>query len=95
MSEENKTEEKKRGDRGELGLGSAGTRLKNLHASMGRGLTLKQFVRDQLKAGNPDAKEWYANKTGKNRSKRTEKSIARISLEKNATKLAKKAKKAS
>lgn len=83
---------KERGERGELGTGSAGIRLKNLHAKQGRGLSLKTFVRDQAKAGNPDAQAWIANKRGANDMKRSENSIKRIAIEKNATKIAKKSK---
>lgn len=98
MSDEVKTEAvekvatETRGQRGELGTGSAGIRLKNLHAKQGRGLSLKTFVRDQAKAGNPDAKEWIANKRGANQMKRSENSLKRIALERSATKLAKKSK---
>lgn len=93
MSDEVKTEDQRRGNRGELGTGTPGTRLKNLHAAMGRGLTLKQFVRDQVKAGNPDAKQWFANKHGAADMKRSEASIKRILVEKGATKLARRSKK--
>lgn len=81
-----------RGERGELGTGSAGIRLKNMHAKQGRGLSLKTFVRDQAKAGNVDAKAWLDNKRGVNDMKRSENSVKRIAIEKNATKLAKKSK---
>lgn len=86
MSDEVKTEDQKRGNRGELGTGSPGIRLKNLHAATGRGLTLKQFVRDQLKAGNPDAKQWFANKHGAANQKRSEENRKRVLLESTATK---------
>ena len=48
--------------RGEVGLGTAGSRIKSLHRATGRGLTLKVFVASQVKDGNPDAAEWLSNK---------------------------------
>lgn len=75
-----------------VGTGTPGSRLKSLFHKSGRGLTLKQFVKDQFKAGNPDAKAWYANKAGKSNQKRNANNIKRILLEKQATKLAKKSK---
>lgn len=100
MSNEVKTEAEviekaattERGERGEVGTGSPGSRLKNLHAASGRGLSLKTFVRDQAKAGNADAKAWLDNKLGLNEMKRTKESEARILLQRNATKMAKKSK---
>ena len=83
---------KERGDRGEIGSGTPGSRLKRLHAETGRGLSLKTFVRDQAKAGNVDVKTWMDNKKGLNEMARTKESVARITLQKSATKLAKKSK---
>lgn len=87
-----KAAEKVRGPRGEVGTGSPGSRLKQLYAESGRGLSLKTFVRDQAKAGNVDAKTWLDNKKGLNEQARTKESVARILLQKSATKLAKKSK---
>lgn len=81
-----------RGPRGEIGTGTPGSRLKQLHAESGRGLSLKTFVRDQAKAGNADAKTWIDNKKGLNEMKRTKEKETRILLQKSATKLAKKSK---
>lgn len=101
MSEETKTEvevvvEKvvtvERGPRGDIGTGTPGSRLKRLHAESGRGLSMKTFVRDQAKAGNVDAQTWMDNKKGLNEMQRTKDSVARILLQKSATKLAKKSK---
>lgn len=100
MSDEVKTEvevvEKvvtnERGERGEIGTGTPGSRLKRLHAATGRGLSLKTFVRDQAAAGNVDAQTWVDNKKRLNEQARTKESIARIALQKNATKIAKKSK---
>jgi hypothetical protein len=57
--------------RGEVGTGTAGSRIKNLHRATGRGLTLKAFVASQVKDGNEDATEWLSNKgpTLKNKAK--------------------------
>jgi len=81
-----------RGERGEIGTGTPGSRLKRLHDESGRGLSLKTFVRDQAKSGNADAQAWLDNKKGLNQMTRTKESVARILLQKSATKLAKKSK---
>jgi hypothetical protein len=83
--------------KGEVGLGTAGSRIKNLHRATGRGLTLKAFVASQVKDGNPDATEWLSNKgpTLKNKAKAARFKLkgGRILLEKQATKLARQPKK--
>lgn len=55
-------------------------------------VSLKRFARELLKAGDPVAKEWFANKTGAKNQKRTEKNVSRISLEKQASKAARRKK---
>jgi hypothetical protein len=95
MSEENKIEEPQRGSRGEVGAGTASTRLKSSWRKNGKpGETLKQFVCRMIKEGkNPaaaDAKHWQEAKLGKFEEKRSEKNVARIQLEKQASRSKKK-----
>ena len=54
--------------------------------------SLKRFARELLKAGDPVAKEWFANKRGAKNAKRTEKNASRITLEKQASKAARRKK---
>lgn len=55
-------------------------------------VSLKRFARELLKAGDPVAKAWFANKLGAKNEKRSEKNQARVNLEKQATKAAKRKK---
>ena len=55
-------------------------------------VSLKKFARELLKAGDPVAKAWFANKGGAQNQKRTEKNVSRISLEKQASKAARRKK---
>lgn len=55
-------------------------------------VSLKRFARDLLKSGNAVAKEWFANKGGAKNTNRTEKNQSRISLEKQASKAARRKK---
>lgn len=55
-------------------------------------VSLKRFARELLKAGDPVAKAWFANKGGAQNAKRTEKNQSRISLEKQASKAARRKK---
>lgn len=55
-------------------------------------VSLKKFARELLKSGNAVAKEWFANKVGAKNQKRTEKNVSRISLEKQASKAARRKK---
>lgn len=55
-------------------------------------VSLKKFARELLKAGDPVAKAWFANKGGAQNAKRTEKNQSRISLEKQASKAARRKK---
>jgi hypothetical protein len=54
--------------------------------------SLKKFARELLKAGNAVAKAWFANKRGAQNAKRTEKNSSRITLEKQASKAARRKK---
>lgn len=55
-------------------------------------VSLKKFARELLKAGDPVAKAWFANKQGAQNAKRTEKNASRITLEKQASKAARRKK---
>lgn len=54
--------------------------------------SLKRFARELAKSGNQTAKDWFAHKTGSLNEERSEKNRTRISLEKQATKTAKRKK---
>lgn len=80
------------GDRGVVGKGTAGSRLKNLHrAHSGNGLSLKAFAKS-IETKSTDVLEWRDNKspTLKNRAKalRKKNKGARIAAESLATKQA-------
>lgn len=87
-----KSEDQKRGFRGEVGTGSAGSRLKGLYNKTAKAIEFKRFVRDLAKAGNADAKQWFANKKGAMNKKRSDATLARIMLERSATKQARRKK---
>jgi hypothetical protein len=55
-------------------------------------VSLKKFARELLKAGDPVAKAWFANKRGAQNAKRLEKNASRITLEKQASKAARRKK---
>jgi hypothetical protein len=54
--------------------------------------SLKKFARELLKAGDAVAKAWFANKRGASNAKRLEKNASRITLEKQASKAARRKK---
>lgn len=87
MSEENK-EEQKRGERGEVGTGNPSTRLKARWRKEGKGQSLKEFVASLVKS-DPEAQKWFDAKAGKFEASRSDKNIARIQVEKLASKSAK------
>lgn len=104
------SEESARGDRGEVGVATAGLKIRQLWhdahftrkdigdkhnprkriyvPNPGGAPSLKKFARELLKAGDAIAKEWFANKRGAKNQKRTEKNQARVNLEKQASKAA-------
>lgn len=60
-----------KGQKGELGKGSPGKRLKELWKTKGaKGQSLRAFVKS-LK-DNTDVKNWFANKAGENEKERSE-----------------------
>lgn len=104
------SQESARGDRGEVGMATAGLKIRQLWHSAhftrkdigdkhnprksiyvpnpGGAPSLKRFARELLKAGDAVAKEWFANKRGAKNQKRTEKNQARVNLEKQSSKAA-------
>jgi hypothetical protein len=77
-----------------VGESTAGDRVKKAHAAKGKTKgPLKRFARELAKSGDVDAKQWLANKLGANEKSRSENSIKRIALEKQATKASRKGKK--
>lgn len=54
--------------------------------------SLKKYARDLAKSGNDVAKAWFSNKVGELNAKRSEKNTGRISLEKQASKAARRKK---
>lgn len=58
----------------------------------GQKVSLKKFARELLKSGNQVAKDWFAHKRGSLNAQRSEKNQSRVSLEKQATKAAKRKK---
>lgn len=87
MSEEVK-EEQKRGERGEVGTGSPSTRLKARWRKEGKGASLKEFATSIAKS-DPEVQKWFDAKAGKFEEPRSEKNLARIQMEKQASKSAK------
>lgn len=61
-------------------------------ANPGPRVSLKKFARELAKSGNVVAKAWFANKAGAQNTKRTEKNQSRITLEKQASKAARRKK---
>lgn len=89
MSEE-KNEEKKRGEKGETGIGTASTRLKSLWRKNGKNKeTLKEFAQRMIKENIApictDAAHWFEAKLGKFEESRSEKNVSRIAMEKQAS----------
>ncbi len=54
--------------------------------------SLKRYARELAKSGNQVAKDWFANKLGAKNAERSEKNRSRISLEKQASKAARRKK---
>lgn len=78
MSEENKavvSEKSFSGDRGEVGVATAGLKMRQRWAESGKLIPLKQFARALLKEGDADAKEWFGNKRGAKNQKRSDANI--------------------
>lgn len=78
-----------RGNRGEVGVASAGLTMRQRWVSANTGQSLKRFARQLLKEGDAIAKEWFANKRGIKNAKRSEKNMQRVIAERTATKASK------
>ncbi len=100
-----KAEQKARGDRGEVGVATAGKTLKARYRAEHFKRTdkskwkrnpgapsLKQFARGLAASGDKVAKDWFAHKAGSLNTNRSEKNVGRISLEKQASKAARRKK---
>lgn len=87
------TQTPSRGDRGELGVATAGDTMKQRHRSEGRGLSLKQFARKLEASGDKVAKEWFANKRGAANQQRSDANVKAAMEARTATKAAKRKKK--
>jgi hypothetical protein len=79
--------------RGEVGKSTAGNRVKARYSKSGKHVSLKQFARGLVKAGDQDATDWFAAKAGALDLSRSDKNKTRVALEKSMTKAAKSKKK--
>lgn len=79
-----------RGPRGEVGTATASLTIKQRwHASTtGKHVSLKSFARKLAAEGDQVAKDWLAHKAGSLNQKRSEKNVARVALERAATRAA-------
>jgi hypothetical protein len=68
-----------------LGTGTPSSRLKGLFRKEKTKLSFKQFVRALIKDGNEDGKAWFLNKSGKLNAKRSDANKARVQIEKQKT----------
>jgi hypothetical protein len=67
---------------------SVGLQLKNRWRNEGKGVSLKQFARKLLAAGDSTAQEWFDRKKGLLNQDRSDKNKQRVSAEKQASKSA-------
>ena len=78
--EENQTQERVRGDKGEVGVATAAKTVKRLYSEAGGKGSLKQFVRKLMRdKENPNsavAAEWFENKAGLKNQSRSDVNIA-------------------
>ena len=70
-------------------VGDKSNPRKRIWVPMPKAPSLKQFAKQLLASGDPDAKEWFAHKKGSLNQKRSDANVARIALESQATKNAK------
>lgn len=113
VEESNEPQEVVRGDRGEVGVATAGDTIRrmwheatHLRVDVGNHQnprkrewvrkagtpSLKRFARELVAKGDAVAKEWFANKRGANNAKRTDANRTRASLERQASKAARRKK---
>jgi len=91
MSEDKVVTEKKQNDRGKVGEGTAGKRLKALWHEAGAHGSFKSFVRSL--SNNPDVSMWWASKRCENERARSDLNLKRVREERTATRAAKRKKK--
>jgi hypothetical protein len=65
---------------------------KKVWVPLANALSLKQFARKLVASGDPIAKEWFEHKKGSENQARSDKNAARISLERTASKAARRKK---
>lgn len=90
--EQSVVQESGKTNRGVVGQGTPGSRLKALWHKEGKGKSLKQFARSLVK-DNADAKRWLENKLGKHDQKRSDANATLARTIGQATKAAKRKKK--
>ena len=83
------------GNRGKIGIATAGKTIKTKWFKEGHGFSLKAFARKLLKEGSQLAKDWFAHKRGSMNQKRFDKNISNSKAAAFATKSAKRKKKGS
>ena len=76
--------------RGELGTPTASLTMKQRWVASGQKLSLKRFAQELARSGDKVAKDWFANKKGARNQKRSDKNVARVAIEKQATKASRK-----
>jgi hypothetical protein len=90
-TDEKVVQEKTRGDRGIVGVASTSDQIKKLwQAAQPIRLSLKRFARQLLtdKEQSSIPKEWFANKSGAKNEERSEKNRARVLIEAQASRAA-------
>lgn len=87
MSNEN------RGASGLVGQSTAGDRIKRRHRVEGKGLSLRSFAKNLVKAGDKDAADWLAAKSGAFNLSRSDKNKQLVSAINAATKMSRTKKK--
>lgn len=84
--------ESTRGGKGELGEATPALTIKQKWVASGKHVSLKQFARQLLADGDKDVKAWFANKRGACNQKRTDANLSRASLERQASRAARRKK---
>lgn len=91
MSEENLVvvkQERTKGNRGDVGIATAGLTIKQMWRGSKTRLRLRAFARDLVKQKNQVAIDWFAHKSGSLNQNRSDKNVARVLIERQATKAA-------
>jgi len=91
--EANKKPEKNKGERGEIGEATSSLTIKKMwKANLVGKLSLKRYARQLLASGDATAKDWFACKNGAMNDKRSDANKTRASLERQASKAARRKK---